>query len=182
MKRWIHASRDTEYKTRDYLAAWAKDDVKNGEPVASFRDFKEEMKAKQLKADEDDYDYYVECYNNAKNNVAASTKIEAGSYQWPTADEWYETDLTDDYEMWDLYLGDPERRIEEELQIFPEPSVQAGTGTVFIFDESGDDRFETVKVDFWDWCDKEIELAAESANEEEYKQKFGAWMKELLGI
>ena len=43
MKRWIHAKKDIEYKTRDYIAAWAKDNVKNDEPVASFNEFKDEM-------------------------------------------------------------------------------------------------------------------------------------------
>lgn len=65
MKRWIHASKDIEYKTRDYIAAWAKDNVKNNEPVASFNEFKDEMKSKELKVDRDDYDYYIACYNQA---------------------------------------------------------------------------------------------------------------------
>lgn len=70
MKRWIHAStRDTEYKIRDYIAAWAKDDAKQGDEMSTFRQFKEEMKSKGLKADEDDYDYYVTCYNNACSKI-----------------------------------------------------------------------------------------------------------------
>lgn len=83
MKRWIHAStRDIEYKTRDYLAAWAKDSCKSGKPIASMREFKEEMKAEGLKADETDYDYYVACYNNAcelcrKKKVKASKDLVA---------------------------------------------------------------------------------------------------------
>ena len=39
--------------------------VKNGEPVASFNDFKDEMESKELKVDRDDYDYYIACYNKA---------------------------------------------------------------------------------------------------------------------
>lgn len=65
MKRWIHASEDIEYKTRDYIAAWAKDDAKNKQPVATYREFCEEMKDKELKCDRDDYDYYITCYNSA---------------------------------------------------------------------------------------------------------------------
>lgn len=65
MKRWIHAAKDIEYKTRDYIAAWANDNVKNNEPVASFNEFKDEMKSKELKVDRDDYDYYIACYNQA---------------------------------------------------------------------------------------------------------------------
>ena len=81
MKRWIHASRDIEYKVKDYIAAWAKDDVKEGKPMADFREFKEEMKSEGLKADEDSYDYYVACYNNAwgssKKKVNASSDSKA---------------------------------------------------------------------------------------------------------
>lgn len=75
MKRWIHASRNIEYKIKDYIAAWAKDDAKEGKPMANFRQFKEEMKAEGLKADEDGYDYYVACYNNAcKGSTKKSTQ------------------------------------------------------------------------------------------------------------
>lgn len=77
MKRWIHASRDIEYKTKDYIAAWAKDDAKEGKPMANFRQFKEEMKSEGLKADEDAYDYYVSCYNNACSS--STKKIKASS-------------------------------------------------------------------------------------------------------
>lgn len=77
MKRWIHASRDIEYKIKDYIAAWAKDDVKEGKPMADFRQFKEEMKAEGLKADEDGYDYYVACYNNACSS--SNKKVKASS-------------------------------------------------------------------------------------------------------
>lgn len=65
MKRWIHASRDIEKKIRDYIAGWAQDDVKNGQPVASYGDFQTEMKEEGLKADRDKYDYYIACYNSA---------------------------------------------------------------------------------------------------------------------
>ena len=65
MKRWIHASRDIEKKIRDYIAAWADDDVKNNQPVASYGEFQTEMKQKGLKADRDGYDYYISCYNQA---------------------------------------------------------------------------------------------------------------------
>lgn len=65
MKRWIHASEDIEYKTRAYIAAWAKDDAKSEQPVATYREFCEEMKDKELKCDGDDYDYYITCYNSA---------------------------------------------------------------------------------------------------------------------
>lgn len=75
------ASRDIEYKIKDYIAAWAKDDVKEGKPMANFKEYKEEMKSEGLKADEDGYDYYVACYNNAckgsNKKVSAASKADA---------------------------------------------------------------------------------------------------------
>ena len=67
MKRWIHAAtqEDIEYKTRDYIAAWAKDDVKEGNKAASYEDFKAELEKEGLKANRDRYDYYVACYSEA---------------------------------------------------------------------------------------------------------------------
>ena len=68
MKRWIHASKEAseiDYKIKDYIAAWAKDDAKNGEPIASYSEFEDEMDYKGLKANRDRYDYYLACYNKA---------------------------------------------------------------------------------------------------------------------
>lgn len=66
MKKWIHASEDQiDYKIRDYLAAWAKDDVKKGNDIASFEEFKHEMEQEGLKVTHKRYDYYTECYKNA---------------------------------------------------------------------------------------------------------------------
>lgn len=71
MKKWIHASDkkkpdEIEKKIKDYIAAWAKDDVKNNQPVATYREFEDEMKAEGLECDRDKYDYYIACYNGAK--------------------------------------------------------------------------------------------------------------------
>lgn len=57
--------RDIEYKIKSYLAAWARDDVKNGSPVATYDEFDDEMKDLGFKSDRDKYDYYIACYNNA---------------------------------------------------------------------------------------------------------------------
>ena len=55
----------------------AQDDAKNKQPVATYREFCEEMKDKQLKCDRDAYDYYVTCYNTAnEKSVKAATKLE----------------------------------------------------------------------------------------------------------
>lgn len=69
MKRWIHAKtdekKDIEQKIKDYIAAWAEDDCKDGNPVATYDEFEDEFEAKGWKADRDKYDYYIACYNSA---------------------------------------------------------------------------------------------------------------------
>lgn len=66
MKKWIHASEDQiDYKIKAYLAAWAEDDVKKGNDLASFEEFKTEMDKEGLKVTHKRYDYYTKCYENA---------------------------------------------------------------------------------------------------------------------
>ena len=63
--------------------------------------------------------------------------------------------------MWQDYLCDPEDKVNQEFQIFPEPSVQ-GSGLMFLIDDSGEDRFEPVTMDFQDWSNEELQMAASS--------------------
>lgn len=109
--------------------------------------------------------------------------IKCSEDDWPSADYWYEFDSDEEFEdAWDSYLAGPEGRVVDELKIFCEPSVQGGMGGMFIFDESGEDRFETVEVDFEDWCDNETEMAASSSNAAEYEAKFRKYVKDLCKI
>ena len=85
-------------------------------------------------------------------------------------------------ELWQTYLSEPESKVNKELQIFPEPSVQGYSGEVFIFDESSKMRFEDVHVDWYDWCDQEMEMALQANNAQEYAELYRNWMKELCGI
>ena len=87
MKRYIRSAENIDKKIKDYLAAWAQDNVKAGEPVASYRDFKEQMKAEGLKESQSRYDYYVECYNSA--NEKKSSKVKASTQYTDDADGWW---------------------------------------------------------------------------------------------
>lgn len=95
----------------------------------------------------------------------------------PTGEEFEE-------EIFDVYLRDPENEVNKELGIYPEPSIQGGSGSVFIFDESGQDRWDAydISIDWWDWCDMECDMAMKAKNAEEYKQMYRKWMKEILPI
>lgn len=100
--------------------------------------------------------------------------------KWPSPDEWQNADLYEQTDIWDKYLLTPESAVEHKYQIFVEPSVQAGQGGVFIYDEVGN-RFETVCVDYKEWCDKEIEMAAASKTGAQYQQKYEEYIKSLIG-
>jgi len=63
-----------DYKIKDFLSDWAKKDAKKGKLALSMKDFKEAMKDEELKADQDRYDYYLECYNNACGKQKKSIK------------------------------------------------------------------------------------------------------------
>lgn len=101
--------------------------------------------------------------------------------KWLSPDEWHNVDLYEQIDIWDEYLLTPESVVEHKYQIFVEPSVQAGQGGVFIYDESGKNRFETVCVDYQEWCDKEIEMAAASKTGSQYRKKYEEYIKSLIG-
>ena len=131
MKRWIHASRDIEYKIKDYIAAWAKDDVKAGEPMADFRQFKEEMKSKGLKADEDGYDYYVACYNNA---CKGSPKKVNSSYDISDGTEYIDDFLEElAYETCDLNEEFDESEFEEFKKVAKDNGFIANEGDFQVY-------------------------------------------------
>ena len=85
-------------------------------------------------------------------------------------------------DVWQKYFAKPEDIVNDELQIFCEPSVRGGDGAMFIFDESGEDRFDEVEVNWYDWCDAEGHMAVESNNAKEYEQKYREYIKKLCGI
>ena len=109
--------------------------------------------------------------------------IHAKTDNWPDASVFEEAE--DDYEwedVWDMYLSGPEVRVNDELKIFAEPSVQGHVGSMFLYDDSGEDRFDDVEIDFGEWDQAEFEMAIDSNSAEEYEDKYRAYVKELCGI
>lgn len=105
--------------------------------------------------------------------------IKTSEVSWPTSNEWEA--IEDEYEfeeMWQEYLADPETDVNDEFHLFAEPSVQGMMGGMFLYDDDG--VYESVEVDFQDWCDTEAEMAADSASAVEYKEKYRSWIQELL--
>ena len=83
MKRWIHASTENiDQKIKDYLAAWAHDNVKAGEEACSLKEFREQLKSDGLKYTDTRYDYYLACYNHMSSqtdNKSKSKKVNSST-------------------------------------------------------------------------------------------------------
>lgn len=110
-----------------------------------------------------------------KSRITASTDTS----NWPDP-EYFETVDEDTEEVWDNYLSEPEWDVADELQVSFEPSVQGSVGSMFIYDDSGEDRFEEIEVDYGEWCNTELDLAYQSGSSEEYKQKFKEYIESLI--
>lgn len=81
-------------------------------------------------------------------NPSAGPKKSKKSKSWPFADDWYILEPGDEEfeDMWDRYLAGPEKEVNKTFKIYPEPSVQGGSGSMIIFDES-EDKNEPVYID-----------------------------------
>lgn len=82
-------------------------------------------------------------------------------------------------DLWQKYLADPETEVCDEFQIMAEPSVQLGRGAMFIMDDSGQERFEPIAINWSKWCENEIQMVIDSSNAEEYKQKFRSYIQDI---
>lgn len=107
--------------------------------------------------------------------------------KWPSARKWHGLDTADSEfeDMWSTWLAKPEKAVNTELKIFPEPSIQGNSGGVFIYDQSGEGRTENGYpwYEGWNaWCEWEVNAAASSKNASEYQKKYREHIKELCGI
>ena len=106
--------------------------------------------------------------------------LNAKKNKWPSASKWQNIDSDEQFEeMWSSYLSGPEDEVNKVLQIFPEPSVQGGSGGMFIHDESGKDN-ESIVIDYRAWCDVEQEMAVSSKSAKQYKEKYKAYIESLI--
>ena len=128
-------------------------------------------------ADNNDEDFDADDeYEPEFNDLVDNRFYENG---WPTSEFWNEKDDFDDEDVWE-YLGGPEGEVADEFQVYIEPSIQGGMGGMFIFDESGENRFSSFSMDYRDWLDIEYELACQSTSREEYKQLFREYIQGLI--
>ena len=69
--------------------------------------------------------------------------------------------------------------VEEELNLFVEPSVQAGRGGVWIYDNSTDDVL-VKNYDYEDFNYECIELALDSSSPEDFKAKYKQYLETMV--
>lgn len=94
-------------------------------------------------------------------------------------DDVFEDEDLDIEEFWDKYLEGPESCVSDELNIYIEPSTQAGQGGVFIFDnETGE---EIGYYDFEEWCCMEMDMARNAKDADDYKEKFQKFVETIIG-
>lgn len=98
------------------------------------------------------------------------------SNRWIDEDDFYDMDPE---EFAETYLFSAEQKLEDELKIYIEPSIQAGQGVVVIYDESGSDN-ESIEVDYQTWIEHEQDIASGSDSEEEFKNTMREYIKGLM--
>ena len=97
-------------------------------------------------------------------------------------DEEFDSSGDEMEEFWQDYLSDVEGEVFNEFGIMTEPSGQGILATMYLVDDSGQGRFDPIGVDWPEWCENEIQLAIDSNNANEYKERFKAYIKELCNI
>lgn len=126
-------------------------------------------------------DKNLEVRNAAISRLSNSSKyLDNKNVYWPSSNEWYNVDSDEQFEnMWSEYLSDPEDKVNKELQIFTEPSVQGMVGDMYIYDESDSDN-ESFSVNFSEWCNRELQMAAQSKNAKDYENKYRSFIQGLI--
>ena len=106
--------------------------------------------------------------------------IHAATDNWPTEDEWYDAYDYDLEEMWQDYLMEPETKVDKEFNIFTEPSTQGSRGWMVIFSEANPPKFNAIHMDWQEWQDAELDMAASSSSAAEYEEKYRKYIKSLI--
>lgn len=105
-----------------------------------------------------------------------SVNTDHESNRWIDEDDFYNMDPE---EFWETYLSGAEWALSDELDIYIEPSIQLGAGSIYIHDESGDDN-EPIGVDYQEWIEHEQALAGEANSEEEFKNTMREYIRGLM--
>lgn len=70
--------------------------------------------------------------------------------------------------------------VEEERGLYVEPSVQAGSGGVWIYDQNNNMETVASDYDFYEFDEGIIDAALESRSEAQFKQKYSKFLDEII--
>lgn len=113
-------------------------------------------------------------------NIRKTGKVSKDS-GWPRKQFWARLDYPfgEDFEAaWNEYLASIENRINDELNITVEPSIQGEYGEMFIHDNYKQN--DSIRIDFYEWCDTEIEIAKSCKSSEEYGQRYKQFVEDTI--
>ena len=93
-----------------------------------------------------------------------------------------EVEFMDDIELEGFLqdrLNDAEQEVLEKLGLYLEPNGSGSMGTFIIYDN---DSNELAEIDFQEYNDKELELATECDNINQYKERYRAWVEGFKAV
>lgn len=135
----------------------------------------------------DDVDYFVRknvvenpnTPSDVKKLLNNKDKQQHAKVNWSAKVEEYADDSN---ELYEKLLDEPESEVNVKLQIFCAPSTQGGQGMMFIYDASGQDRFDTISMDFAEWCEAEYQMAKSVKSSASYAKKYEKFVRDILNI
>jgi len=71
-------------------------------------------------------------------------------------------------------------KVEKSLNLYVEPSVQAGTGSVWIYDESNNDKCVLSGYDYMTFNDNILDLVFQSKNVTEFKSAYKEYLLSII--
>lgn len=110
-------------------------------------------------------------------------KVFASESQWQEAKSNIVRIMEDGSDLEDTdyfdYVNGLEQEVAESLGLYLEPSVQAGRGDMYVYDENNGSAVVAV-VDYEEYEEDEYYRILDSSSESEYKNKFSEYLKALI--
>ena len=92
---------------------------------------------------------------------------------------WDDMDQDEQFDAEYEYLSPLEDKVLTEMGLWIEPSVQGDRGGVWVYTE-GDDETVVDGYDYQDYVNEVIDIALDSKNEADFKQKFSSYVTGLM--
>lgn len=190
MKRIIIAKEVTTYQNRrnpnkfievkkendghNAMRQYMKWDTEDGE-VQNYTGAKDAKRGRFSRARKGTIDQTLEDYDE----VVMSTELNEDTWEASKANVLEKRGIAYEDDIWNL-VGDIEQNVNDALKIYVEPSTQGQAGYFYIFDESGDARFDAIKLSARIWFNTEKKILAESKSQSEFELRYSNWVQEIL--